>query len=97
VAVTFTRLVDVRPAAEDREENIRRIGEVSKLFAESGVITLTSFISPYRKDRWVCVAQGHLFHGMHLALHESGRAADGLVLNVLPGCTVGCLGWVALV
>ncbi|KAL4438510.1 hypothetical protein ABPG77_000158 [Micractinium sp. CCAP 211/92] len=37
--------------AEDREENIRRIGEVSKLFAESGVITLTSFISPYRKDR----------------------------------------------
>ena len=37
--------------AEDREENIRRIGEVSKLFAESGVITLTSFISPYRADR----------------------------------------------
>ncbi|PSC74484.1 adenylylsulfate kinase [Micractinium conductrix] len=37
--------------AQDREENIRRIGEVSKLFAESGVITLTSFISPYRKDR----------------------------------------------
>lgn len=37
--------------AEDREENIRRIGEVSKLFAESGVITLSSFISPYRKDR----------------------------------------------
>lgn len=38
-------------SAEDREENIRRIGEVAKLFAESGVITLTSFISPYRKDR----------------------------------------------
>lgn len=37
--------------AEDREENIRRIGEVSKLFAESGVITLTSFISPYKTDR----------------------------------------------
>ena len=36
---------------EDRAENIRRIGEVSKLFAESGVITLTSFISPYRADR----------------------------------------------
>lgn len=35
----------------DREENIRRIGEVSKLFAESGIITLTSFISPYRRDR----------------------------------------------
>lgn len=36
---------------DDREENIRRIGEVSKLFAESGVLTLTSFISPYREDR----------------------------------------------
>jgi len=38
-------------SAEDREENIRRIGEVAKLFADAGVITLTAFISPYRKDR----------------------------------------------
>jgi adenylylsulfate kinase len=37
--------------AADREENIRRIGEVAKLFGDCGVITLTSFISPYRKDR----------------------------------------------
>jgi len=37
--------------AEDRIENIRRIGEVAKLFADSGIITLASFISPYRKDR----------------------------------------------
>jgi len=35
----------------DREENIRRIGQVAKLFAESGTIAITSFISPYRKDR----------------------------------------------
>jgi len=35
----------------DREENIRRIGQVAKLFAESGSIAITSFISPYRKDR----------------------------------------------
>jgi len=35
-------------SAADREENIRRIGEVSKLFADSGLITLVSFISPYR-------------------------------------------------
>ena len=35
----------------DRVENIRRIGEVAKLFAESGVITMTAFISPYRSDR----------------------------------------------
>ena len=38
-------------SAEDREENIRRIGEVSKLFADAGLFALTSFISPYRKDR----------------------------------------------
>ncbi len=38
-------------SAADREENIRRIGEVAKLFADAGLLTLTSFISPYRKDR----------------------------------------------
>jgi len=38
-------------APEDREENIRRIGEVAKLFADAGLFALTSFISPYRKDR----------------------------------------------
>jgi len=36
---------------EDRIENIRRIGEVSKLFVDSGIIVLTSFISPFIKDR----------------------------------------------
>ena len=38
-------------SAEDRAENIRRIGEVAKLFADSGVIALSSFISPYVADR----------------------------------------------
>jgi len=38
-------------SAEDRAENIRRIGEVAKLFADAGIITLTSFISPYLRDR----------------------------------------------
>ena len=38
-------------SAEDRAENIRRIGEVAKLFADGGAITLTSFISPYAADR----------------------------------------------
>lgn len=38
-------------SAADREENIRRIGEVARLFADTGVITLASFISPYRRDR----------------------------------------------
>ena len=36
---------------EDRTENIRRIGEVAKLFTQAGSIVLTSFISPYRADR----------------------------------------------
>jgi len=36
---------------EDRVENIRRIGEVAKLFLEAGVISLTAFISPFRSDR----------------------------------------------
>lgn len=43
-------------SAEDRAENIRRIGEVSRLFADAGVIALTSFISPYLKDRQACRA-----------------------------------------
>jgi adenylylsulfate kinase len=49
-------------SAADREENIRRIGEVAKLFADAGVITMASFISPYRKDR-----------DNVRALHDAGR------------------------
>jgi adenylylsulfate kinase len=49
-------------SALDREENIRRIGEVAKLFADLGVITMTSFISPYRKDR-----------DLVRQLHEAGK------------------------
>jgi len=36
---------------EDRAENIRRIGEVAKLFVDAGLLVITSFISPYREDR----------------------------------------------
>ena len=42
---------DLGFSPEDRKENIRRIGEVAKLFADAGIITITSFISPYREDR----------------------------------------------
>ena len=35
----------------DRAENIRRVGEITKLFVETGLITLASFISPYKRDR----------------------------------------------
>ena len=49
-------------SAADREENIRRIGEVAKLFTDCGVLTMTSFISPYRADR-----------DKVRALHEEGK------------------------
>ena len=38
-------------SAEDRAENVRRIGEIAKLFVDSGVLALSSFISPYAADR----------------------------------------------
>jgi len=38
-------------SAEDRKENIRRIGEVAKLFVDAGAFVSTAFISPYRSDR----------------------------------------------
>jgi len=42
---------DLGFSAEDRTENIRRIGEMAKLFVDAGIIAITAFISPYRKDR----------------------------------------------
>ncbi|SDH41975.1 adenylylsulfate kinase [Alteribacillus persepolensis] len=42
---------DLGFSPEDRKENIRRIGEVSKLFVDAGYIVSTAFISPYREDR----------------------------------------------
>jgi len=45
---------DLGFSPEDRDENIRRISEVACLFADAGVITITAFISPYRKLRGFC-------------------------------------------
>jgi len=42
---------DLAFSPKDRRENIRRVGEVAKLFADAGLITITAFISPYRTDR----------------------------------------------
>ena len=56
---------------EDRDENIRRIGEVAKLFADSGLICLCSFVSPYRAAR-----------ARVRALHDAGQA-DGSALPFL--------------
>lgn len=44
-------------SAEDREENIRRIGAVTELFASAGLVVLTAFVSPYRRDRDAVRAQ----------------------------------------
>ena len=42
---------DLGFSAEDRTENIRRIGEMVRLFVDAGIIAMTAFISPYQKDR----------------------------------------------
>jgi adenylylsulfate kinase len=47
----FARRFGLGFGAEDREENIRRIGAVAKLFCDAGLVTLTAFVSPYRADR----------------------------------------------
>jgi adenylylsulfate kinase len=51
----------------DREENIRRIGEVAKLFVEAGTLVLTAFVSPFRRDRER--ARGLLLHGDFLEVY----------------------------
>jgi len=60
---------------EDRTENIRRIGEVSKLFTEAGVIVFTSFISPYRADR-----------DLVRAIHQPGRFVEVHVAASVETC-----------
>lgn len=47
----FSKRFGLGFSAEDREENIRRIGAVAEIFTQIGVIALTAFISPYRTDR----------------------------------------------
>ena len=57
---------DLGFAESDREENIRRIGELAKLFVEAGTIVLTAFVSPFRRDRER--ARGLLLHGDFLEI-----------------------------
>lgn len=47
----FARRFGLGFSAQDREENIRRVGSVAKLFCDAGMIAITAFISPYRVDR----------------------------------------------
>lgn len=59
-------------SADDREENIRRIAEVAKLFADAGLVCITSFISPFAKvnlsEELFCPVKKKLFicYGMHI-------------------------------
>jgi len=58
---------DLGFSAHDRQENIRRIGELAALFAESGLIVISAFISPYRSDRRLARrACGNNFHEIYL-------------------------------
>jgi len=58
---------DLGFAPQDRNENIRRVGEVAALFADSGSIVITAFISPYRADRDLArAAAPGLFHEVHV-------------------------------
>jgi len=59
---------DLGFSEKDRSENIRRIGEVAKLFAQSGCVVITAFVSPYRADRdRVRRIAGDLFHEVYVA------------------------------
>jgi adenylylsulfate kinase len=70
---------DLGFSPEDREENIRRISEVASLFADAGLITITAFISPYRKDRDFCrelVGKGRFFEVYTKATLETCEKRD---------------------
>ncbi|MED0758345.1 adenylyl-sulfate kinase [Aneurinibacillus thermoaerophilus] len=58
---------DLGFSPEDRAENIRRIGEVAKLFVDAGVLVLTAFISPYRADR--ALARGLVEDGEFIEIY----------------------------
>jgi adenylylsulfate kinase len=66
---------DLGFSPEDRNENIRRIGEVSKLLADNGAIALTAFISPYRADR-----------DRNRAIHDAGNFVEVYVDCPLDAC-----------
>ncbi|GAA0144585.1 hypothetical protein LIER_04997 [Lithospermum erythrorhizon] len=84
-------------AAEDRTENIRRVGEVAKLFADAGLICIASLISPYGKDRDACRALMpdksfiEVFMNMPLEICE-GRDPKGLYKLARAGKIKGFTG-----
>ncbi|CAA7034629.1 unnamed protein product [Microthlaspi erraticum] len=88
---------DLSFKAEDRAENIRRVGEVAKLFADSGIICIASLISPYRKERATCRAllpQGDFIEVyMDVPLHVcEARDPKGLYKRARAGKIKGFTG-----
>lgn len=83
---------DLGFSAEDRDENIRRISEVAKLFTHSGLICFVAFISPYSKGRdyakQIHEAEGLQFHECHIAATLEvceGRDVKGLYKKAREG------------
>jgi adenylylsulfate kinase len=75
---------------EDRTENIRRIGEVAKLFTDAGILVFTSFISPYRADR--DAVRANMANGDFVEVHVAasletceGRDVKGLYAKARAG------------
>src|SRR4051812_20102879 len=62
---------------DDRAENIRRVGEVAKLFADAGTIVIVSFISPYRRDRAAVRASMGKGEFVEVYVKASLAAAEG--------------------
>ncbi len=82
---------------EDRTENIRRIGEVAKLFSDCGIVVLTAFISPYRADRNAVrdLVDAGVFHEVYVnASLETceGRDPKGLYKKARAGEIKGFTG-----
>lgn len=81
---------DLGFSPEDRSENIRRIAEVAKLFNDAGLIVITSFISPYRRDRSMareiigneCFIETHLCTNLEVC---EARDPKGLYKKVREG------------
>jgi len=67
---------DLGFSPEDREENIRRISEVASLFADSGSLAITAFVSPYRKDRDFCRGLQKDSHFIEILVKASLEACE---------------------
>ncbi len=80
---------DLGFSQKDREENIRRVGEVAKLFAQTGMVVITAFISPYQKDRdQVRAIAGDMFHEVFIDASLEvceGRDPKGLYVKARQG------------